>query len=749
MSPEQAEGNLEHLGPRSDVYSLGATLYYLLTGRPPVEGDIGEVLRAVQRGEFRPPRQLDATIDRALEAICQKAMAQKPVDRYSSPKALSDDVERWMADEPVSAWREPLSAQARRWANRNRTAVTAAAVALVAGVVGLAAVLAIQTRAKADIAQALGRETTANRALAAANDELNRSKAAVQARYDLAVEAIKTFHTGVAEDFLLKQEQFKELRDRLLRSASDFYGRLGALLGGETDLGSRRALATANFELAELTGNVGRKEDALATHRAVLAAREKMAVESGDDPGVTVEIGRSLTAVGDLLERMGKTGEALAMYLRAEALLSGPSVSDRSAKSALAACRVLRGRLRSNTGKPIEALEAFRLARIDQEALAGVAGAQPQARRDLAETTGRIGELLAQIGRIPAAEAECRSALAIARKLVEENPGVTRFRKELSDDHCGLAMVLRTMGRIPEAEAEFRASLAIDEEIAKANPAVTDFRRALAIIHSNLGLMFSETGRPKEALAEYRAELAIMEDLARENPTVQEWRNLLADSRTRLGILLSKTGRSLEAEAELRKAQAIYHELAEANSALTRFRSGLASSHISLGQLLWDRGQLRAAEAEFHAAVEEYRALAEANSTVTGFRHGLADSRTNLASLLSSTARPQEAEAQYRAAGEIYRVLAEANPLTGEFRGRLAMSHNNLGNLLSQTGRPREAEAEHRQGVAILRRLAEESPTVTDYRSRLARPHATWLAAISDGPASGGRVPVPRGAGGL
>ena len=53
----------------------------------------------------------------------------------------------------------------------------------------------------------------------------------MQARYDLAVDAVKTFHTGVSEDFLLKEEKFKELRDRLLKSAADFYGRLGALLG--------------------------------------------------------------------------------------------------------------------------------------------------------------------------------------------------------------------------------------------------------------------------------------------------------------------------------------------------------------------------------------------------------------------------------------------------------------------------------------------------------------------------------------
>jgi hypothetical protein len=71
----------------------------------------------------------------------------------------------------------------------------------------------VQTQAKADIARALASETRANAALADAN-------AKVQARYELALDAIKTFHTGVSEDFLLKQEQFKELRDRLLKSGS-------------------------------------------------------------------------------------------------------------------------------------------------------------------------------------------------------------------------------------------------------------------------------------------------------------------------------------------------------------------------------------------------------------------------------------------------------------------------------------------------------------------------------------------------
>ena len=109
------------------------------------------MIRGVQKGEFRPPRAVDPSIDRALEAVCLKAMALKPEDRYASPKALADDIERWMADEPVTAWREPWARRARRWARRNRTAVTAAGAAVLVALVGTAAVLAVQTRANANL----------------------------------------------------------------------------------------------------------------------------------------------------------------------------------------------------------------------------------------------------------------------------------------------------------------------------------------------------------------------------------------------------------------------------------------------------------------------------------------------------------------------------------------------------------------------------------------------------------------------
>ena len=527
MSPEQARGDLANLGPRSDVYSLGATLYFLLTGKPPLEGkDVGAMLRAAQEGKFPPPREHAPTIDKPLEAVCLKAMALTPDGRYASPKALADDVERWMADEPVSAWREPLSRRARRWAKRNRTAVATAAVAMLAGVVALSAVVVVQTQAKAEIAGALGRETRANVALAAANDELSRSKAAVQARYELAVEAIKTFHTGVSEDFLLKEEKFKELRDRLLKSASDFYGKLSALLGKETDLASRRALAAANFELAGVTTKVGRNADALATHRSVLAARRELAAEPGAQAGAQAEVGRSLTEVAGLLESAGKTDEALAAYREAEGLLSGAASSSPETRAALAACRSRMGGFLTSIGKNDEALAAYRMARADQQELVAVPGASPLARRELGDTVNRIGRLLANTGRPREATDEYRTALTIREKLADADPAVSEFRNDLAASHNNLGLVLWQTGRLKEAEAEYRTALAIREKLADDNSAVSEFRKNLQASDFNLANLLRQTGRLKEAEAEYRTALAICAKLADDNPAVPEFRRL-------------------------------------------------------------------------------------------------------------------------------------------------------------------------------------------------------------------------------
>jgi serine/threonine protein kinase/formylglycine-generating enzyme required for sulfatase activity len=143
MSPEQAAGRLDQLGPASDVYNLGATLYHILTGRPPLaDGSPVDILAKVRSGDIPPPRSVFPKVPRSLEAVCRKAMALRPEDRYASARALAEDVERWLADEPVSACREPWPTRARRWASRHRPLVAATTATLLVASLATAAYLA-------------------------------------------------------------------------------------------------------------------------------------------------------------------------------------------------------------------------------------------------------------------------------------------------------------------------------------------------------------------------------------------------------------------------------------------------------------------------------------------------------------------------------------------------------------------------------------------------------------------------------
>jgi WD40 repeat protein/serine/threonine protein kinase len=121
MSPEQAAGRHDQLGPASDIYSLGATLYHLLTGRTPfARSPTSDVLTQVKRGDFPQPRRVKRQVPPALEAICLRAMALQPQARYPSAKALADDLEHWLADEAVTAHVERWPERLERWARHHK-----------------------------------------------------------------------------------------------------------------------------------------------------------------------------------------------------------------------------------------------------------------------------------------------------------------------------------------------------------------------------------------------------------------------------------------------------------------------------------------------------------------------------------------------------------------------------------------------------------------------------------------------------
>jgi serine/threonine-protein kinase len=652
MSPEQARGDLEALGPRSDVYSLGATLYCLLTGKPPFEGDVADLLRKVQQGDFRPPRQVDPSIDKALDAVCLKAMSLRPENRYATARALVEDVERWLADEPVTAWREPIAWRARRWARRNRTAVSVAAASLLVAFAGLTAVIAVQNQANAALTDANRRLESANRREVKANTDLKAANERERSRFALAQEAIRTFHTGVSEDLLLKQKEFTALRTKLLRGARDFYQKLERLLEGHADRESRVSLGRAYREVGELSAQIDTIRDGLTMQRRALAMFEDLAREAPGDSEIRRDLGRSWLAVGLLMLRTdGGTTDGFANLDRArEAFRSAAAAhpADVEDGAALARIQSFVADYHHNQGHDDAALKAISESCENFESLYNAGVRSENVRFGYASSLDTRGLILKNLERFDEALESFAKARRLSEELVRDFPAEHRYGNELIRTLGNMGLCLTWVRRFDEASARLEQAKAVIQTITEASPTLLEAQRNLIWIESLVAPILIRTDRDEEAIPVLERVRVGREAFIKLNPDdVRHQQQLAWVLRTQAACYVT-LGKYAQARPVCQRALAVVQRTAEANPKRHDVQVELAGIYCTAGEIESLDNQPDRARGYFEQAMAIRQKRLDADPSDEPSIAFMADSLRRIGTTLEASGRPADAIAHYR-----------------------------------------------------------------------------------------------------
>ncbi|MCH8827965.1 MAG: serine/threonine protein kinase [Planctomycetes bacterium] len=655
MSPEQMQGRVDY---RTDIFGLGAVLYHILTGTAPYGRSAGrenqsvrinECFERIARADFPSPRRIAPQTPRALEAVCMKAMSRDPAQRYSSAAELREEINCYLADEPLHVRPDrPLAWIGRRLRRHKRAAIALTVLAVVA-ITGIS----IQWQ-RAEAGETEARENNKN-------TEKQRDRAE---RFLALASGLGDYLIQTGAEKLVDTPGTAAVRKELVEKSLHYYQTIIDERGDQAG-DAKAKLALAHFHMGVIHSELGENNAARISYQTALSQQELLLVKNPRD--------------ADLQEKLVKTVNNLALLEQRSIHL------DRAVKLLFRA-----GELWNDLRQRFPENASFVWKAAGNYTNIGVAH---RLRQDY-----------------PAAKRAYVTAVKLLSGYVKKYPTDHAARGALAGARMNLANLLSDEGDIPESLRLYRLAVADFTTSARAQPGSRDIWSALADAISNYAVLLRQMGAIEKAVQEYEKAIDIRSKLHRFNPQIPAYTDSLASTHLNLGIALQASGKSPLALEHFKKAASLRRELNKTFPDTPRFQSNLSNALIKLAESLATVGKHENAlklfsEAEgtllnlrkrFPQSVEYHRRLARLHQVV-----GVAYSRNM---------KFDEAVAAYNKAIILYKELVSRYPNSIGFRSGLSAAYGNCGIAMRHLGKPQESLKLTEMATASLEELSRRSP---------------------------------------
>jgi tetratricopeptide (TPR) repeat protein len=533
MSPEQAAGDRDAIGPATDTYSLGAMLYEMLTGRPPFHAaNVIDVLSAIRNDEPLPPHRLTARLPRDLDTICLKCLAKEPARRYPSADALAADLRRFVDGEPILARRIGVAGQAWRWCRRKPLVASLLAALVVACAAGMAGVTWQWRRAEKMAIVAERDRDEADRQRAGAVRERNRAVAEqdrAEAHYVRARQVLDQLTQLGVE--MSNRQGMAETSRNILEQALTFYE--GFLQERSDDPAVQLDTGRACQRAALINQQLGRMDVAEPTLRRGIKILDELIEQESHNTDARKSLADCLVNLAFVLRHRGDAPASLATYERTVSVLEhlrGVDPDRRSYAVALGNALVNQSVVYRMLNRGNDALEALRRAIAIEEPLLTADPNHRALRVELSLALDDYGALLWGRGQRAEGERFCLRAFDLRKSLVRgdvRQPSAA-WSQQVSTDptpvhllarsHNRLAGILAARNQMAEAEDHYKRALECAAQIAaRWSKPPSYLRDALAYAH-DLVRFYNVQGNRVAAESTFKQLLAVENQVTRANP---------------------------------------------------------------------------------------------------------------------------------------------------------------------------------------------------------------------------------------